>query len=210
MKKLLMLGGLGVLPLFMIGSCSDGTSSDLEVVDLNIVLDKFIEVAELETEVPADQVEDPIKDELMTSFVRDYTTALNKAPLYKEHQVGIEKKSDGSFLGYVDDNKNGSKDSGDSEVFLVEIDSERSRLIASDLAHNYRRDAGISPGMGFLGGYLMARMLTGQRNAGVNTGKFKNMKMNDKNYHSKAKSEVASKRSSARSKSGSGSFRSGK
>ena len=211
MFKLIKYGFFGLIAVFIIMSFfSDDEPDELAVIDLNVVLDEFIAVAESRSESSDAPPESAENTKEMGLFTKDYADQLNEFPLYEEHQVGIELREDGAFLGFVDDDENGTKDSGEAEVFTVELDSERQRLIATDLAHGYHRDSAVRMGAGFLGGMLLSRMLFNQGNAGVRSSRFSKMKMSPKNYHAQAKSDVNAKRTSARSKTGSGSFRSGK
>ena len=144
-------------------------------------------------------------------FADDFAAKLNEKPLMQDQKVAVFFQEDGSFLGFVDNNSDGALDMLDDKVFLVEVDAERDRLIATDLQHGYVRDGGLRGlGMGLMGGYLMSRMLSGQRSAGITPQRFANKNVSPRNYHQAASRNVASRVSSARSSSGSGSFRSGK
>jgi hypothetical protein len=203
--------------------CSDST--EVNVIDLNKVLDVMIETLDQmpavtganavtpvsdtgfiktalndgSSESPA--VDEATKEKYMQEFNARYTENLNKAQFYPQ-PLATEVKNDGSFSGFVDANQNLAHDSGEPQIFTVEIDAERSRLIATDTTYGYRRDGGFSMS-GLAAGLLVGHLLSRQSAAGVNTSKFKNMQMSPKNYHAGA---VAS----ARAKAGSGSFKSGK
>jgi len=195
-----LFGGV-VATALVLSSC--GSSDDVEVVNLDTVLDKFVSTAEA---LPAAKESELNKDELLKKFTADYQKSLNAAPLMKK-PVGVVAEEDGSFRGFNDANENSVKDAGEADIFLVEIDAAQSRIIASDLQNTeYRRSNPYrAAAAGFLGGYLVSRMINRQRSAGVNTGKFRNMKMSPKGYHSAAASKVKSARGG-----GSKSFRAGK
>jgi len=204
--------GIYVGILFVIGvvvNLFSGSDDDEEVkvVDLDVVLDSFIEVAdgmpssELETEGEGSAGLGPL-------FVKKYAAKLQEVDLFEGETVGIGYTKSGAFVGFADESKDGLMDEDERAIFTVEVDAEQSRLIATDLENSYHRDGSYRAGSGFLTGFLIARMVSGQRSSGVNTSKFKSMSMSQRGYHSAAKSSVRSARS-ARS-TGSGSFRSGK
>lgn len=195
----------------LIPSCGGSSEDNVEVVDLDVVLAKFQSAAD---SIPAvtDEAE-KAKDDKINVFVKQYTKELNDAKLMKDPVGVIHSSGDGSFLGFTDKNSNNKKDSGEKDLFKVEVFADEGKLIASDLVHReYRRDRHFS-GTGFLAGYLVSRMMFGQRSAGITSSRFRNMSMSKPGYH---KSAVSSKRAaaksakSARSSSGSKSFRSGK
>ncbi len=208
-KPTSILGAAAIAFAALLPSCSSDSSADVEVVDLDVVLAKFESAAKA---MPAVEEADVDNDAKIPSFVAAYTKELNDAKLMKD-PVGVAHiASDGSFLGFKDSNKNGKKDAGDTDLFKVEVFQEENKLIASDLVHReYRRDRHFS-GTGFIAGYLMSRMMFGQRRGGITSSRFRGMKMSKSGYHKSAVSSKtsAAKAKSARSSSGSKSFRSGK
>ena len=77
--------------------------------------------------------EDVNKDNAMDKFAGSYAQNLNTSqPALSSSAVGVVPNSDGSFDGFADNNNNSIKDSGELDLFNLEIDSENSRLIASD------------------------------------------------------------------------------
>lgn len=192
-----------------------GDGDDVKVVDLDVVLDSFIEAAEAmpsPEEAPEGSSEEPSadSDDLTGTFMANYAAKLQEADILEGDTVGIGyADSLGAFVGYADANQDGEKSDDEESIFTVEVDTENDRLIATDLQHSYHRDGTYrSSGGGFLTGYLVSRMLFSQRRAGISSSRFSSMTMSKRGYHSSAKSSVKSSRS-ARS-SGSGSFRSGK
>lgn len=134
------------------------------------------------------------KDNAMDKFAGSYAQSLNASqPAISSSAVGVVPNSDGSFDAFADANNNSVKDSDEQDLFNLEIDSENSRLIASD--ETAVRDHGFS-GTGLLAGMLIGSMLSRQRAAGKNPAS------------KKATSKSAYK--SARSRAGSGSHSSGK
>jgi len=134
------------------------------------------------------------KDNAMDKFAGSYAQNLNTSqPAISSSAVGIVSNTDGSFDAFADANNNSIKDSGEQDLFNLEIDSENNRLIASD--ETAVRDSHFS-GTGLLAGMLIGSMLSRQRAAGKNPAS------------KKATSKSAYK--SARSRAGSGSHSSGK
>jgi len=212
-KKIGMYVGI----LFVIGMVanmfSGGEDEDVKVVDLDVVLDSFIEVADgmpnLAAQAEGEEGE-PAGDStgLGPLFVKKYAAKLQEVDLFEGETVGIGYTKSGAFVGYADESEDGEMDEDERAIFTVEVDAEQSRLIATDVENSYHREGSYRSGSGFLTGFLIARMVSGQRSMGVNTSKFKSMSMSPRGYHSAAKTSVRSSRS-ARS-TGSGSFRSGK
>jgi len=180
-----------------------GCSSKPASLDLDRVLD--VTASTLETfesraqsdygyETDADYTK---TDVAMQDFIKQLRTNLNRAnPQIHADPIGVNLADDGSIHGYNDANNNGSKDSDEVELFKVEIDSEKNRLIAS--SENYVRDHRFS-GTGLLAGFLLGNLLGRQRNAGINP----------KSLSSKTAMSRSSYKS-ARSRSGSGSHSRGK
>jgi hypothetical protein len=189
MKKIL----LGALTALVV-ACSSGPSS---VADLDRVLDITVDtLKKFETSVFN------TKDEkAMQAFARELQLNMNISyPKPANKPVGIELAKDGSIKGYADENNNSTRDGGEEDLFKIQIDSEKQRIIASDQQHT--RDFGIS-GMGLLAGFLMGSLLNRQRAAGVKPSSISQQKATPKSDYRKAYS-------SARSRAGSGSHSSGK
>lgn len=193
-----------------LSSCGDSSSSQVDVVNLDKVLDTFVATADAMPAPPAEEGQEQEAalgtPEKVKVFTESYARSLNDQKIMSK-PVGVTMRPDGAFLGFSDPNSNGTKDSGENEIFTVQVDSANSRLIATDVQNSYNRDKGYRMGGGgFLTGYLVGSMIGGQRRAGINPGRFSSMKVEPKGYHSKAAKTVRS----ARSSSGSRSFRSGK
>lgn len=187
-----------------------------EVIDLNKVLDIMTATLDELKETPVEGVDinpasiQPIynedqKAEYTDIFVQAFAKKLNEANLMST-TIGVGMLNDGSVEGFVDANNNGSKDYSEKQLFTVEIDSERNRLIATDTQHQYRRDSHYRPS-GLFMGYFLGSMLGRQMGAGITSSRYSNMRMNRPDYH---KSAVNKATRSARARSSSGSFRSGK
>lgn len=204
MKKLafyaIVIGAVYLVPKIFSGG---GSKPSGEIVDLDLVLDSFISTAD--SIAPEEQATETESDASILNFIESYTQQLNTAPLMADKTIGVYYGDEGSFLGFDDSNANGSKDSNEENIFSVEVDEPRSRLIATDLLNSYHRDYGYRPGTGFLAGALVSRMLFSQNRAGISPNRHANTQVQKKGYH-----KLVSKARSARSSSGSKSFRVGK
>lgn len=136
----------------------------------------------------------------IAEFTAFYQNVLNADPRFYDQPLGLTLKEDASFLGYADANANGTQDSGEGDVFTVEIDEENNRLIATDVAGN---SSGLRfSGAGFLAGALLGTLLNRQRGAGVQKGAFNNRNVTPRSSYRAP--------SSARSGARSGGLRAGK
>ncbi len=195
--KLSLFSGLLTI-VCLITACSSRTP--------NVDLDRVLEVTaatldrfqlELGKTSELSDGSDSNTAESMSRFAQQLQTDLNTInPQLHPKPIGINLKEDGSIQGYSDVNNNSMRDSGEKELFLVEVDAEKNRLIASH--GEYVRDHSFS-GSGLLTGLLIGHLLSRQRSAGVNP----------RTLSSKQAMSKTSYRS-ARSRSGSGSHSRGK
>lgn len=222
---------LGLALLIIVGGCQ---SQAVNIVDLNKVLDIFqatlneldgTDVAKAKVDggddaaVDGEAEEAPKADVVgievvseedkakQAEFVTLFRTKLNAAKV-SAVPVGVTMDESGAVKGFADANNDNVKAAGEKELFKIEIDEQRNRVVASDGGGHYR-DHSFRPG-GFFTGYLLGSMLS--RNRGYYSGARSNMKpdygskqMSSKNYHSSAvsKAKAAARSSSARSRSGS-------
>ena len=205
--KAISIAALGFFLTLLLGC---GSNAQVEVIDLNRVLDIMQKTLDDNQATRGAEFqgkgEDPeAQKAFMQSFNEQYAENLNAAKLMSQ-PIGTSVQADGSISGFVDPNRNMNQDAGEKQLFKVELDAERNRLIATDTQNGYHRDHGFSMS-GLMVGMLIGHMLSGQRSAGITGSRFSNMKMSPKNYHSSA---VQQARTSARAKSGSGSFARGK
>ena len=218
-----------VVMLALVGGCS---SSSVEVVDLNKVLDIFsATLTELDGTKTADvtakaddakagdakagdeankavvgiEVVDEEDKDKTASFVKLFQTKLNAAKLVSS-PITVKIEESGIINGFANN----------KSLFKIEIDEERNRVVASDGAGHYR-DHGYRRSHGFFSGYLFGRMLSGNRSyyTGARAGAKPNYgakSMSPKSYHASAvsKARASARTSSSRSKSGSKGFSFGK
>ncbi len=227
--------------VFILNGCGGGDPS-VSVVDLDKVLDIFEKVlkepapggapvANAKTGQKSDANEKqefkPLEQnqenaQKTTAFLKKLTVELNKAKLVEDH-MGVQMLPSGAIEGFIDADKNGRKSgANEKKLFTVEVDHERSRLIATDDTgqggETYRRQRGFRPG-GFFMGYMIGSMM-GRQNRYYSGGRarprYGSMNMSKAGYHKNAVSSARSRARAARSGSrgarrgGSGGLRGGK
>lgn len=196
LKTIIIVAVLGFVGYsYFFGSSSGPQSADLgQVLDRTVfALDKYSD------HLTKEKITEPTEKNMgeLTGFM---SQVMNSEPRFYDETLGVQLKEDATFQAYADANANGTRDSDEEEVFKVEIDSEKSRLIATDTSGN-ASDMGFS-GTGFLAGALIGSLLARQLRGGVSKGSFANRKTTPRSsYKSPA---------SARSKSRSGGLGKGK
>lgn len=136
-------------------------------------------------------------DEAEMDMFTSYLTAVMNAPqAFYDKPIGVSLGADAMFTGFEDPNTNNVQDSGEDNIFTVEVDVDNERLIATDVSGNavHHRYSGS----GLVTGLLIGRLLGRQRAAGIRSGAFNNRKTTSRSS------------SAARSRSRSGGSRSGK
>lgn len=146
-------------------------------------LDRVLDVT-ADTLYTFEQSNDAQNDSAIDQFATVLQANMRGAnPKVHPGPIGVDAKTDGSFAGYYDKNDNMKRDSGEKDLFTVEIDSEKQRLIATDV-NGYVRDHSFS-GTGLLTGLLIGHLLSRQRAAGVNPRNLSNKKaMSSSQYKS--------------------------
>ena len=177
---------------------SSSDSDSAPEIDLNAVLDTTVNTlhahqASLEGQ-PA-----PDADKAFADLAAKLETGYNAIhpPLYPSH-VGVLARADSSLLAYNDKNGNDVVDDSESALFMIEIDGENARVLATSASgavseHHFS-------GTSLLAGYLIGSMLSRQRLAGVNPG----------TLAGKRPVTATAARAAARSRAGSGSHSRGK
>jgi len=188
----LVIGGI-----YVYNKSSDPSSVDNYIandIDLNAVLDVTIDTIYSYEESLKGQV-DKNPDNAFIGFTEVLATNYNSAqPALHSTTIGTSPQNDASVLAFEDSNQNQQFDETENALFLVEIDGENSRIVASSQsgAVNEHRFSGT----GLLAGFLLGSMLNRQKASG-------------------ASSRVASKKpvtasQAARARAGSGSHSRGK
>ncbi|MBU2984305.1 hypothetical protein KO528_02985 [Saccharophagus degradans] len=199
----LSMAKYGLIAVAVIGyiaySNFSGTSTSYteESIDLNAVLDVTVDtIYAFEENAEGEPQLGP--DETFIAFSEDLAENYNAAqPALHTKPIGVAPKTDASLLAYEDLNSNNEMDQNEDALFLIEVDGENSRVIATSRsgAVNDHHFSGTS----LLAGYLIGSMLSRQSAAGVNKSALAN------------KQPVTAKAAaSARARAGSGSHSSGK
>lgn len=177
-----LLAGVVLSGSILISACSESVDS----ADLDRVLD-----VTADTLYQFEQSGPSADDSAVDAFAKELQTNMRTAnPHVHKGPLGVEAKADGSFVGYYDKNDNMQRDSGEKDLFKVEIDSEKQRLIATD-TNGYVRDHRFS-GTGFLAGMLVGHLLSRQRAAGVNPKSLSNKQAMSKSQYKSARSRSKS------------------
>lgn len=172
-----------------------GTQSNKEEIDLNAALDITVDTLfdyDEGLQGQANQDDDAVFDGFAKTLQSNYNLA---QPALYSGTIGVIPQADASLLAYEDANASQLYEEGEEKLFLIEIDGENSRIIASS------RDGAVNDhhfsGTGLLAGYLIGSMLSRQRMAGVNPSRLANKK-------------PVSATSAAKARAGSGSHSKGK
>jgi hypothetical protein len=198
MNKLIQYGLIAVVVIgFYIYNNSDTQTYVEDDIDLNAVLDVTVDTIYAFQESLDGQDQSTLNpDNTFVAFTEELQTNYNAAsPKIYEGQIGVLPQTDASVLAYDDLNNDGEIGDNEPALFLVEIDGERSRVIASSRSGAVN-DHHFS-GAGLLTGYLIGSMLNRQRAAGVTSD-------------SLAKKQPVTARAAAKSRAGSGSHAKGK
>lgn len=143
---------------------SGGTS--VSDIDLNAVLDVTVNTIYSYEEGLSAQAEDERDPEqAFLGFSKELAENYNGAqPVLHHTPIGTVPRDDASILGFEDVNNNKAMDEGENALFLVEIDGENSRIVATSGsgAVNEHRFSGS----GLLAGYLIGSMLSRQSLSG--------------------------------------------
>lgn len=178
------------------GSEQDGGSYTTEDIDLNAVLDVTVDtIYAYEEKMNTMGEEKPNEDDAFLGFTEELETRYNAAtPALYSKTIGLAPQNDASIMAFEDTNGNSEYEESEDLLFMVEIDGENSRVIASSRsgAVNEHRFSGTS----LLAGYLLGSMLSRQRSFG--------------NPAAVAGKKPVTARAAARARSGSGSHSRGK
>lgn len=164
-------------------------------IDLNAVLDVTVDTLYSYQDSLEGQ-EKPDSDTAFLGFAERLEADYNGAqpPLHTK-TIGVSPQTDASLLAFEDTNVNKTMDQGEDALFLIEIDGENARIIATS------RSGAVSDhhfsGTSLLAGYLIGSMLSRQRAAGVSSQQL-------------ASKKPVTAKAAARARAGSGSHARGK
>lgn len=173
-------------------SSNDYVAEDL---DLNQVLDITVDTiyAFEENNPSLDVSQEGNEDAAFLKFGEDLEANYNAAsPAIYQESIAVAPQEDASLIAFVDADANGAFDSGEKGLYMIEIDGENSRVIATS-GSGAVHDSRIS-GTGLLTGMLIGSMLSRQRASGANP----------------ASKKTQTAKQAARSRAGSGSHSRGK
>ena len=189
-----LLAGALAAPLVFLVGCGPSEPE----VDLNAVLDATTETLTRYSKLTGEQP-DPDDDQTFQELANQLTNDYNgKVPALYSEAVVVAPRADASLITVADTNGNRQADEGENALWLIEIDGENARIIATARSGAVE-DRGFS-GSGLLTGYLIGSMLSRQRTAGVNP----------QTLASKQRVSATQARKAARSRAGSGSYAKGK
>lgn len=181
---------------YLYNNFNDSDTSYVEDdIDLNAVLDVTMDSLYAFDEGVAGQ-ENLDADTTFLEFSEMLQEDYNRSEpsLYKT-AIGVSPQTDASLMAFEDPNGNSMKDAGEEALFMIEIDGENSRIIASSRsgAVNDHHFSGTS----LLTGYLIGSLLSRQKMSGMNTSNLSSKK-------------PVSASNAARARAGSGSHSRGK
>jgi len=192
-----VLIGLIVGGFYLYGKFTDDVDYVEDKIDLNAVLDVTVDTLYAYNDQLSAMDEQAVEPDMaFAGFAKQLQVDYNAAqPALYESPIGVAPRSDASLLAYSDLNANSAKDEGEDALFLIEIDGENARIIASSRSgavtdHHFS-------GTGLLTGYLIGSMLNRQRMAGVTS-------------ESLSKKQPITARAAAKARAGSGSHFRGK
>ncbi len=164
-------------------------------IDLNQVLDVTVETiyAFEENHPEFATAQEDNQDGAFVQFSEDLATNYNAAtPAIYKDPISVLPQQDASLIAFADANGNGNFDDGEDALYMIEVDGENSRVIATSRSGAVN-DSRIS-GAGLLTGMLIGSMLSRQRASGANP----------------ASKKTQTAKQAARSRAGSGSHSRGK
>ena len=212
-KQLFITSSLSVL---LFTACSGGSETTAEAPKAKANLERILEITASELKEFEKKHKDTTKEKAMDDFSLSLAETLNATePKVYPKTLGVIAEKDGSFTGFVDKNVNKLKDSGEPTAFKIEIDGEKQKLIASNSERSAESGiGGMMMGMagGMMMGMLMGSLMNRQSSTGTKPGANTPPRRSATSSRSSSSSSSSSKSSapSARSRSGSGSFSSGK
>jgi len=158
------LGGFYIYNNF-INTGTSGSNGRLVVsdIDLNSVLDVTIDtIYSYEEQVSATPEEERNPDAAFIGFTKVLAEKFNeKQPALHDKPIGTLPKENASIVAFEDVNSNLEMDEGESALFLIEVDGENSRVIASGRTGEVNEHR--FSGTGLLAGYLIGSMLSRQK-----------------------------------------------
>ncbi|MCU7853745.1 MAG: hypothetical protein KZQ80_16195 [Candidatus Thiodiazotropha sp. (ex Monitilora ramsayi)] len=200
-KSVVWIAIIGV-GLYIYTSEDDVNEPEIDLVQvLDVTVDTIVKVAREIDEANADESQ---SDSAFLLLSQELASAYNaEIPPLDPEQIGVTTPAtigvlplkDASLLAYTDSNNSNDYEESDKSLFLIEVDGENSRVIATSRAGAVHDQA--FSGTGLLTGFLLGHMLSRQSAAGAT-----------RNVASKTR--VSPTQARARARAGSGSHSRGK
>lgn len=130
---------------------------------LDITVDTIVEI-DGEAQNSSNPDADELYGKLAVNLGRNYSLA---EPALYDTAIAVAPNADASLIAVADANNNQQADEDEDALWMIEIDGENSRIIATS-KNGAVNDHGFS-GTSLLAGFLIGSMLGRQRSAGVNT-----------------------------------------
>ena len=185
----LKFGLIAVVGIFLAFSLLNGNKGGSGTAQLDRALGIATDTAD-----DFENTSDVNESNALDKFAVKYNASLNAAePPLNPNPIGVNAQESGALLSFDDINANGVQDEGEKSLFLMEVDSENNRLIATNREES--RESGFS-GSGLLMGMMIGNMMSRQRATGTSPAA--------------RKTTARGTPSRARSRSGSGSHSRGK
>jgi hypothetical protein len=195
MNNLIRYVPIALIAGYFLYTSVSGPSSVEDDLDLNQVLDVTVEtIYAFEANHPElVAAQEGNEDGAFIQFSEDLAANYNAAtPAIYTEQISVIPQEDASLIAFVDSDANGNFDSGEDALYMIEVDGENSRVIATSRSGAVN-DSRFS-GSGLLTGMLIGSMLSRQRASGANP----------------ASKKTQTAKQAARSRAGSGSHSRGK
>lgn len=203
-SDLLRRGPLPAALCLLVALAGCGVAEPPPEIDLEAVLEVTREsLLEADAASPEGEIDEAGSREALLGLAdvleRNYNARI--PALYEASPISVAARSDASLMAVADTDGDREPDEGELPLWLIEIDGENARIVATGRSGEVR-ESGFS-GTSLLAGYLLGSMLSRQRAAGVNTAA-----LAAKRPISAQQARQA--RQAARARAGSGSFARGK
>ena len=191
---------LFVAALLLVTVTGCGVQQPQSPIDLDAVLEVTNQTLLDVDQTYSGEVSTPSDTAAMMSELADEleTNYNNHVPALHDGLISVGAREDAALVAVADTNGNLEPDADELPLWMIEIDGENARLVATD-REGAVQQSGFS-GTGLLAGMLIGSMLSRQRTAGVNT----------RALAAKQPVSTTQARQAARARAGSGSFARGK
>lgn len=194
-----VLGGAAMYYFSTLEHSGSGSDADLAVndIDLKRVLDVTVDtIVEVDKQLQTSDQSQSAADQAFILLSSELQTAYNAVtPPFVEETIGVQPLADASLLAYSDLNANSTRDENEDGLFLIEVDGQNSRIVAT--SRQGAVDENRFSGTGIFAGFLLGSMLNRQSARGASAAVAN-------------KTPVTATQARARARAGSGSHTRGK